>query len=368
LIEENASSGELLYWSSPDSQRREVSVVARDANGSIPIAFLSTRLNVYALPIQITKCESLRAFFDKVAERNELMWCVTERGLWMAQQPPLGTVYVDSHGILHSGDSSEGDQREAGQAKRAPARGGLFAAAKQLARKERLEERLRKEVDPEVALRFMSSPTAAMLDDYDVESLQDAIREVAIPALEKLKEREAQARIAPLPGVSLPLVSLPRNPLLNPAPASRQDVLTRFRGKRRGISPASMKFDEEIGERMHEARQKLREDGVKTRRQRNSPTLPPDTFKKVVKAADAVRKGNRVYPLKEVLTKGQWERVANHNKKRGGVETLGTFSRLLKHPQFKVAAHKRFNRAETYFRTKLADPLRRVQEARKTEI
>jgi len=210
LIEENASSGELLYWSSPDSQRREVSVVARAANGSIPIAFLSTRLNVYALPIRVTTCESLRAFFDKVAERNGLMWCVTERGLWMAQQPPLGTVHVDSHGILHSSDSSEGDQRAADQTKRAPARGGLLAAGKRLARKRKLEERLRQEIDPVNILPTMSGALGIMLSGYSEEEDRELLRE-AIRELDREKrELEAKQRVpVNFPPVIAPLVRLP---------------------------------------------------------------------------------------------------------------------------------------------------------------
>jgi hypothetical protein len=118
-IENNSSAVEPLYWSSGDSVRRWVTCVARGAKTPIPIDFFSARMNVNRLPLLLTKCEPLRAFFDQVARKEGLVWGVTQHGLWMAQQAPVGSVYVDSHGRLHGGDSTEGDERKAGQTKRA---------------------------------------------------------------------------------------------------------------------------------------------------------------------------------------------------------------------------------------------------------
>jgi hypothetical protein len=128
----------------------------------------------------------------------------------MAQQPPLGTVHVDSHGILHSSDSSEGDQRAADQTKRAPARGGLLAAGKRLARKRKLEERLRQEIDPVNILPTMSGALGIMLSGYSEEEDRELLRE-AIRELDREKrELEAKQRVpVNFPPVIAPLVRLP---------------------------------------------------------------------------------------------------------------------------------------------------------------
>jgi len=97
-IEDNSSSAEPYYWSSPDSVRRWVTCVARGAKTPIPIDFLSSRLNVHRPPLLLTKCESLRTFFDQVAREEGLVWGVTQTGLWMAEQPPSAGAYIDAYG------------------------------------------------------------------------------------------------------------------------------------------------------------------------------------------------------------------------------------------------------------------------------
>jgi hypothetical protein len=98
-IEDNSSQAKPVFWSTPDSLRRWVAQVAKSAQ--IPIDFLSIRLNVFRLPLQLKDCESLRAFFDQVAKQEGLVWCVTRHGLWMAQQPPSTGEYIDADGNPH---------------------------------------------------------------------------------------------------------------------------------------------------------------------------------------------------------------------------------------------------------------------------
>jgi hypothetical protein len=39
-----------------------------------------------------------RSFFDDVAATHELGWWITEKGLWIAQEPPPDIAYVDAYG------------------------------------------------------------------------------------------------------------------------------------------------------------------------------------------------------------------------------------------------------------------------------
>lgn len=93
------------------SDRDWVSLVAKGATTQIPIEFLSARLNELGTLRETAVSGSPRSFFDKVAGKHGLVWGVTGNGLWMAQQAPVGTVYVDSQGRLHGGDSREGDDQ-----------------------------------------------------------------------------------------------------------------------------------------------------------------------------------------------------------------------------------------------------------------
>jgi hypothetical protein len=100
-IVDNSSPAEPFYWSSPDSVRSWVSIVARIAQTTVPIDFLSARLNVFRLPLLLKECESLRAFFKQIAKQEDLVWCVTKHGLWMAQQLPTTGEYIDAEGRQH---------------------------------------------------------------------------------------------------------------------------------------------------------------------------------------------------------------------------------------------------------------------------
>jgi hypothetical protein len=97
-IDDNSSLVEPFYWSTPGSVRNWISCVASGAKASIPIHFLSARLNVNRLPLRPSEHDSLRTFFDQIAKEHELIWCITRSGLWMAQQPPKPGAYIDAHG------------------------------------------------------------------------------------------------------------------------------------------------------------------------------------------------------------------------------------------------------------------------------
>jgi hypothetical protein len=94
----NSSTPDLMYWESTYPMQGWISSVAKCATTPIPIDFLSARLNVRRLP---QRPAELRAFFDQVARQEGLMWGITERGLWMAQEPPNDGVYIDSNESQH---------------------------------------------------------------------------------------------------------------------------------------------------------------------------------------------------------------------------------------------------------------------------
>ena len=81
------------------SERNSVSLVAESAHISIPIAFLSSRLQEIRSLRGSTVFGSPRNFLDEVAETHGLIWVITRHGLWMAQQPPSTGVYIDANGM-----------------------------------------------------------------------------------------------------------------------------------------------------------------------------------------------------------------------------------------------------------------------------
>ena len=87
------------------SERNRVSLVAESAGTPIPIEFLSSRLQEIRLPRGGVAFGSPRKFLDSVAETHGLMWVITQRGLWMARQPPSVGMYIDSDGMQH-GDTT----------------------------------------------------------------------------------------------------------------------------------------------------------------------------------------------------------------------------------------------------------------------
>ena len=90
------------------SGRNRVSTVAESARTSIPIHFLSSRLQEINLPRGSTEVGSPRKFFDQVADTHELIWAITRHGLWMAQQPPSTGAYIDASGKPHGEVHVEG--------------------------------------------------------------------------------------------------------------------------------------------------------------------------------------------------------------------------------------------------------------------
>ena len=97
-IGENSSEPQFMYPSSACSIRGSVSFVAKCAETSIPIDFLSARLNVVRVPASPAKFESLQAYFDHIASMEGLIWGITVRGLWMALELPKDGDYLDSNG------------------------------------------------------------------------------------------------------------------------------------------------------------------------------------------------------------------------------------------------------------------------------
>jgi predicted DNA-binding protein (UPF0251 family) len=83
-----------------NTYRGLVGLAARTAQVPIPIEFLSCYLDV-ALPPRgsvVFSCPS--SVFDSIADTHKLQWWITERGLWMAQEPPSGIPFVDRSGSL----------------------------------------------------------------------------------------------------------------------------------------------------------------------------------------------------------------------------------------------------------------------------
>jgi hypothetical protein len=81
------------------SERNSVSLVAESAQIPIPIEFLSSRLQEIRMLRGSVAFGSPSNFLDVKAETHGLMWAITRRGLWMAQQPPSAGVYIDAHGM-----------------------------------------------------------------------------------------------------------------------------------------------------------------------------------------------------------------------------------------------------------------------------
>ncbi len=244
-----------------------------------------------------------------------------------------------------------------------PAKGGpLYLARMAERRKEQLEQRLRNKVRAQNLYGSLSTP--------ENEEQIDAIREVALPAIDQVKQKKEAKQRAP---ISLPALGPSRTPTTasrfpeplslipttaSSRPRSYKEILERAREKRRNAPDASCRFDENIGKMMHEKRQKLRDSGHKSKRPGRTPTLPSDHFEKIVRAADAEQNGQRLYPLKDVLPKKVWEKIAQHNSKLGGSKPkLSTFKQLFKYPVFKNPARARFNRAATYYGKNIASAL-----------
>jgi len=82
------------------SYRQFLGLVARTAHTAIPIEFLSCHLDVALPPRGSVAFSDPSGFFDSIAETHNLEWWITERGLWMAQEPPSGVPFVDRHGSL----------------------------------------------------------------------------------------------------------------------------------------------------------------------------------------------------------------------------------------------------------------------------
>lgn len=83
------------------SERNRVSLVAESASTTIPIEFLSSCLQEIKLLRGSTEFGSPVEFLHAVAETHGLIWAITQRGLWMAQQPPSTGVYIDAYGKQH---------------------------------------------------------------------------------------------------------------------------------------------------------------------------------------------------------------------------------------------------------------------------
>jgi len=84
------------------SGRNRVSIVAESASTSIPIHFLSSRLQEISLQRGSTEFGSPRKFLDQVAAAHGLIWAITPDGLWMSRQPPIAGEYIDATGMQHS--------------------------------------------------------------------------------------------------------------------------------------------------------------------------------------------------------------------------------------------------------------------------
>ena len=98
-IDENFSTAEPYYYSTPSSVQHWISRVAKCAKVSIPIHFLSAHLNRFLLPLRVSKRTPLRRFFERIAKQHDLIWCITHKGLWMARHFPINDRYIDSQGI-----------------------------------------------------------------------------------------------------------------------------------------------------------------------------------------------------------------------------------------------------------------------------
>jgi hypothetical protein len=85
---------------SGSTHRSWVGLVARTAHIPIPIEFLSCQLDGAPAPRGHTVCSSPSLFLNNIANTHSLKWWITERGLWMARQPPSGVSCVDRYGSL----------------------------------------------------------------------------------------------------------------------------------------------------------------------------------------------------------------------------------------------------------------------------
>ena len=91
------------------SERNSVSLVAENANTTIPIEFLSSRLQEIRSIRGSTVFGSPVEFLNGMARTHGLIWAITQRGLWMAQQAPCAGPYIDANGVLHGKHLVGGD-------------------------------------------------------------------------------------------------------------------------------------------------------------------------------------------------------------------------------------------------------------------
>ena len=82
------------------THRKLVGLVARTAHIPIPIEFLSCHLEAAPTPRGHAVFSRPSSFLDSIADTHNLQWWVTERGLWMAQEPPRGVPFLDRNGSL----------------------------------------------------------------------------------------------------------------------------------------------------------------------------------------------------------------------------------------------------------------------------
>lgn len=97
-IEDNAAS--VPFTMGNVTGREWVTLITQNAKTTIPIEFLSSRLNVYGNFYELTVTGSLRQVFDHLANTFGLAWCVTEDGLWMAKDFPASTTYINAMGKI----------------------------------------------------------------------------------------------------------------------------------------------------------------------------------------------------------------------------------------------------------------------------
>jgi hypothetical protein len=80
------------------TDRNIVDLLADCARTAMPIEFLSSRLDLIRLSEDVVVSGSPGKYFDELAAIHKLHWWITERGLWMAQEPPPDLTDVDANG------------------------------------------------------------------------------------------------------------------------------------------------------------------------------------------------------------------------------------------------------------------------------
>jgi len=121
----------------------------------------------------------------------------------------------------------------------------------------------------------------------------------------------------------------------------------------RRVKPIAAEFDRFAGRLMHEAHQKLIAEGARTSTHRKTPDLPFEIFIEIAAQVDREQSnGKPKFPLRDVLTKPLWGKIAEYNTRNGNSgKKLSTLAKAAQHAQFKSDIRQRFNRAETIFRT-----------------